>query len=82
MVAHLPVLQDDKENRVVEEKAGAVIKRDFFGRVIEAKPLAELDGNSERRMRKEERKVWVTYREGLNNAVRKPISLREFLRVL
>lgn len=25
-------------------------------------------------------KVWVTYHEGINNAVRKPISLEEFMR--
>lgn len=65
-----------------EDKPDVVVMRDFFGRIIESKPLAELDGNCDRRRRHEERKVWVTYHEGLNNAVRKPISLKEFLRVL
>jgi chromosome transmission fidelity protein 18 len=73
---------DNKENMVEEAKAATLIKKDFFGRVIEAKPLAELDRNSEKRARREERKVWVTFHEGLNNAVRKPISLGEFLRGL
>lgn len=67
---------------MLDDKPAILVKRDFFGRVIEAKPLAELDGNSEKRVRKEERKVWVTYHEGLNNAVRKPISLMEFMRGL
>ncbi|OAQ94586.1 sister chromatid cohesion factor (Chl12) [Purpureocillium lilacinum] len=66
-----------------QQAAAALVKRDFFGRVVEVKPLAELDGNSaERRARREERKVWVTFHEGLNNAVRKPISLQEFMRAL
>lgn len=72
----------DKENMAVDPKEATLIKRDFFGRVIEAKPLAELDVNSEKRARREERKVWVTFHEGLNNAVRKPISLGDFLRGL
>jgi chromosome transmission fidelity protein 18 len=62
------------------------VKKDFFGRVIVEQPLGELDGNAGggggRKKRKEEGKegmVWVTYNEGLNNAVRKPISLEEFL---
>ncbi|PNY23991.1 Chromosome transmission fidelity protein 18 [Tolypocladium capitatum] len=66
-----------------DAEAGAVIKRDFFGRVVEARPLSELDRNKEeKRARREERKVWVTFHEGLNNAVRKPISLQEFMRAL
>jgi chromosome transmission fidelity protein 18 len=76
-------LHDDKENREVhDDKSDVLIKRDFFGRVIEAKPLAELDMNSERRVSKESSKVWVTFHEGLNNAVTKPMSLKEFLKAL
>lgn len=74
---------DNKENlqSIVKAAAtGTAVKKDFFGRVIEVKPLSELDRNAaERRVRREERKVWVTFHEGLNNAVRKPISLQEFL---
>jgi chromosome transmission fidelity protein 18 len=82
-----PLPSDDKENLrkgIMEDaKTATMVKRDFFGRVIEARPLAELDGNSaERRTKREERRVWVTYHEGLNNAVRKPMSLQEFLRGL
>lgn len=79
---------DNKENlqSIVEQAKAAdaaLVKRDFFGRVIEARPLAEVDINiAQRKARREERKVWVTYHEGLNNAVRKPISLNEFLRGL
>ncbi|GKU01684.1 chromosome transmission fidelity protein 18 [Fusarium langsethiae] len=62
-----------------------LIKRDFFGRIIEARPLAEITGNTPQQKAKQdekERKVWVTYHEGLNNAVRKPMSLQEFSRGL
>ncbi|RGP79665.1 chromosome transmission fidelity 18 [Fusarium longipes] len=62
-----------------------LIKRDFFGRIIEARPLAEATGNTPQQKAKQdekERKVWVTYHEGLNNAVRKPMSLQEFTRGL
>lgn len=71
-----------KENAGVA--SGPAVKRDFFGRVVQAKPqpLAELDTNVPGKRAKEERKVWVTYHEGLNNAVRKPLSLDEFLKGL
>lgn len=81
---------EDKENvgdlssGKFEEK-GSNVKRDFFGRVIVERPLGETDGNAAGKKRrgsvvKDGVKVWVTYHEGLNNAVRKPISLEEFLR--
>lgn len=74
---------DNKENLesiVASAKTGTAIKKDFFGRVVEARPLSELDRNAaEKKARREERKVWVTFHEGLNNAVRKPISLQEFM---
>lgn len=75
--------KENPKRNVGGAKADVVVKRDFFGRVVEAKPLSELDRNSaEKRARREERKVWVTFHEGLNNAVRKPISLQEFMRAL
>ncbi len=84
---------DDKENgppKHGEEKASRPArraKRDFFGRVVET-PLEDLDVNAGRRgmtaplgsSRRD--KVWVTYNEGLNNAVKRPITLDDFLRVL
>jgi chromosome transmission fidelity protein 18 len=56
-----------------------VVKRDFFGRVIAERPrLPEeapaRNGNTSGNV------VWVTYNEGLNNAVKKPISFDEFMR--
>ena len=78
---------------IINNDKPAAVKRDFFGRVIPTRPLAAVttgtDGNmaaggGKGRRREEEgakgAKVWVTYHEGLNNAVRKPISLEEFLR--
>jgi chromosome transmission fidelity protein 18 len=67
---------------------GSDVKRDFFGRVIVEKPapLGQADGNAgaggEKTSVKPAIKVWVTFHEGQNNAVRKPISLKEFLRGL
>ncbi|KFA49486.1 hypothetical protein S40293_02838 [Stachybotrys chartarum IBT 40293] len=60
----------------------AAVKRDFFGRVVEVRPpLARVGGEAPARAEKQH-KVWVTFHEGLNNAVRKPISLQEFMRGL
>ena len=77
----IPILAD-KENLVGNAK---LIKKDFFGRVIQVVPLGEVDANSQRRKEDnmdKEKKAWVTYHEGMNNAVRKPISLNEFLKAL
>lgn len=63
---------------VVED--GLVVKKDFFGRIIEAQPLADVKGGlMEKKAAAGQEKVWVTFHEGLNNAVRKPMTLREFL---
>ncbi|KAJ2999120.1 hypothetical protein NUW58_g111 [Xylaria curta] len=85
---------DDKENTntTTENILPAIpVKKDFFGRVIrsEAQPLAQSDGNSSAKriasskpLGKAETKIWVTYHEGMNNAVRKPLTLDELLRGL
>ncbi|KAK3294089.1 uncharacterized protein B0H64DRAFT_475617 [Chaetomium fimeti] len=83
------------QNRRPDDKHTSV-KRDFFGRVIAEQPsrVAGTDGNAAagdgpggRKKRKASGEeaggagmVWVTYHEGMNNAVRKPVSLEEFLR--
>lgn len=69
---------DDKENGGKEEIT--LVKKDFFGRVVQVRPVAL--SSQTQTARKKKRKVWVTYHEGLNNAVRKPISLAEFLKPL
>ena len=77
---------DNKENlkSIIEKaKTATIVKKDFFGRIVEAKPLAEIDANgAQNKAKREEKKVWVTYHEGLNNAVRKPMSLQDFMRGL
>ncbi|KAK4182356.1 putative chromosome transmission fidelity protein 18 [Podospora australis] len=90
---HVPVqqlsLEDDKENKnTAPEGEVKAVKKDFFGRIIEERPLGERSANGGHRRKgsrrggeeKEWDKVWVTYHEGINNAVRKPISLEEFMR--
>ncbi|KAI1312458.1 hypothetical protein F5Y03DRAFT_237745 [Xylaria venustula] len=85
---------DDKDNAsTAKDNALPNIptRKDFFGRVIQAavRPLSTLDENSTDKRKtgsnvlgKVETKVWVTYHEGMNNAVRKPIALDELLRGL
>ncbi|KAK7956342.1 uncharacterized protein PG986_005564 [Apiospora aurea] len=67
------------------------VKKDFFGRVVakpDVQPLPEGDGNANGKKAKSndepagENKVWVTFHEGLNNAVRKPITLDDLFRGL
>lgn len=81
---------DDEDKENAEDHGDpkmASVKRDFFGRVIVERPLAETDANNAGRRTKKKSdaaskggRVWVTYNEGLNNAVRRPISLEDFLR--
>ncbi|KAG8668969.1 Chromosome transmission fidelity protein 18 [Fusarium poae] len=78
-------LVNEKKLALAVREDSTLIKRDFFGRIIEARPLAEITGNTPQQKAQQdeqERKVWVTYHEGLNNAVRKPMSLQEFSRGL
>lgn len=62
-------------------KQATLVKRDFFGRVIEVRTLNLEEKSEERRaiQAEKERNIWVTYHEGLNNAVKKPMSLQEFM---
>lgn len=82
------IFSDDKENagqKKLPSVPTMIVKKDFFGRVIAAMPLHDTDGNGDQRQRQAieaEQNVWVTYHEGLNNAVRKPLTLEEFLRGL
>ncbi|KAI0890368.1 uncharacterized protein GGS22DRAFT_194466 [Annulohypoxylon maeteangense] len=90
----MPLVFNDKENKgpKIADLPILGVKKDFFGRIIqttEARALRETDGNGrpiskggDGSLKKGETKVWVTFHEGLNNAVRKPISLDELLRGL
>lgn len=63
-----------------EARTATIVKKDFFGRVIQVVPLTELERDAAgKKAKREERKVWITYNEGLNNAVKKPMSLQDFL---
>jgi len=60
------------------------IKRDFFGNVMAERsfvaPGEKLAAAGNGSIRSSGSAVWVTYNEGLNNAVRKPISFDEFMK--
>ncbi|EAT79270.2 hypothetical protein HBI56_161860 [Parastagonospora nodorum] len=79
-------VEEQKEEKTTEEKVAAAnaraVKRDFFGRVIEEKPL--LEGQVKKRENKggDEGRIWVSFNEGYSNAVRKPITIDELLRGL
>ncbi|RAL12812.1 putative sister chromatid cohesion factor (Chl12) [Aspergillus homomorphus CBS 101889] len=73
-------------------KDGVAVKRDFFGRIIEDKPVSQAGEVDEAQRKnaaaaaqqtemsiKAGRRVWVTYHDGFSNAVRKPISMAELL---
>ncbi|KAM0279850.1 hypothetical protein ACHAQH_004401 [Verticillium albo-atrum] len=83
----VPSTRVEKES--VEQKRLKVLalanraKKDFFGRIIEEKPLQEVEGDENgaaRAVREQPVRIWVSYHEGLNNAVRKPISLQELMK--
>jgi chromosome transmission fidelity protein 18 len=69
-----------------DQSAAAAVTgpRDFFGRVIvnEARPSSAAGSGGSpatgKAAGKAEERVWVSFHEGFSNAVRKPISLREF----
>ncbi|KAL0944498.1 Chromosome transmission fidelity protein 18 [Colletotrichum truncatum] len=83
-------VHEDKENVIKEQEKllEVSVKKDFFGRIIPTRLLGEVDPNGgakrkkQQEVKKDENKVWVTYHEGLNNAVRKPITLGEFMKGL
>lgn len=67
------------------------VKKDFFGRIVKTatRPVGQSEDQATEAAKlrdaplgKGEKKVWVTFHEGMNNAVRKPISLNALLRGL
>ena len=93
---------DSEADLVVEDKHKArtrergvdikpvIIKRDFFGRIVDTAPNTEksqLSGAESKgtqgyksAKKDEGRKAWVSFHEGFSNAVRKPITLDELMR--
>ena len=66
----------------MKEKA---VKRDFFGRVVKLMPVAEGErakGWTKADTRNDEGRIWVSFHEGFSNAVRKPVTLDDFMRGL
>ena len=87
------VVEDKHKARIREggvEIKPVIIKRDFFGRIVDTSPNtgknqpsgAESRGTQdyESGKRDEGRKAWVSFHEGFSNAVRKPITLDELMR--
>lgn len=84
------LLEKERKKNIAAEislRKSTASKRDFFGRVIaEEMTLTmmtetgedEPEGGGGKR-RKEEGKVWCSFREGFSNAVRKPITWDELM---
>ncbi|KAF7186558.1 Chromosome transmission fidelity protein 18 [Pseudocercospora fuligena] len=69
------------------DAGGKKIVRDFFGRpVVVPVNGEETEAQKRRRVEAEKKEkglgVWVTFHEGFSNAVRKPITLKEFMQGL
>lgn len=91
-VVATPMAEDDKENvNPVKEKK---VMRDFFGRVIATQSFAKPDvrndasviakstatkGKAKTGNDGDEGRIWVSFHEGYSNAVRKPITLADFM---
>jgi chromosome transmission fidelity protein 18 len=77
---------EKKEEKSVQEKAAEAdkkaVKRDFFGRVVVEKPLAEGEKKKVENKGGDVGRIWVSFNEGYSNAVRKPITIDELLRGL
>jgi chromosome transmission fidelity protein 18 len=61
------------------------VKRDFFGRVVKQKFNAAgevMQTAKQIRKDNEDARIWVSFHEGFSNAVRKPVTLDEFMRGL
>ena len=85
---------EDKHNARIREGGGEIkpliIKRDFFGRIVDTAPNteksqssgAESKGTQGYKSAKKDkgRKTWISFHEGFSNAVRKPITLDELMR--
>lgn len=57
------------------------VKRDFFGRII-PENSAQAQRERNRAGSKPKVKVWIKYHEGFNNAVRRPITVKDFMKIL
>ncbi|KAF2817337.1 uncharacterized protein BDZ99DRAFT_404930 [Mytilinidion resinicola] len=78
--------EEAKRKEKMKEK---LVKRDFFGRAIVAKPVpangiveAVKRTREEKAADEKEGRVWISFHEGFSNAVRKPITIEELMRGL
>ncbi|KAF2676879.1 hypothetical protein K458DRAFT_379203, partial [Lentithecium fluviatile CBS 122367] len=82
------VVEEVKEEvspEALAEENQRAVKRDFFGRVIKEKHDADgmvMQTAKQIQKSKEDARIWVSFHEGFSNAVRKPVTLDEFLRGL
>lgn len=79
-----PALPNGKENKgktAEEEEPAVKVKRDFFGRII-PENSAQAQRERNRAGGKPKVKVWIKYHEGFNNAVRRPITVKDFMKIL
>jgi chromosome transmission fidelity protein 18 len=78
----VPSKKDSNGGAVIEMVDEAkLVKRDFFGRAVAA-PKVVPGETVKAAPTPKSKQVWVSFHEGFSNAVRKPITLEEFMRGL
>lgn len=86
LAGDIPLVAEQKLEAKAVPTAGEEVSRDFFGRVIKARPLADGEEPPEKKAnipkRGDEGRIWVSFNEGFSNAVRKPITLDDLMRGL
>lgn len=59
------------------------VKRDFFGRIVAGESTGKGRGREQQlkisRTKAAQNRIWVSYREGYSNAVRKPVNLSNLI---
>jgi chromosome transmission fidelity protein 18 len=77
--------KEEINTKVLVEENQRAVKRDFFGRVVEEKLNAagELPQTAKQILKdNEDARIWVSFHEGFSNAVRKHVTIDEFMRGL
>lgn len=80
-------IEPEKGGKGEEPKVmlGEKVMRDFFGRVVRAAPVVAGEVGKEKKkvqVTSDEGRIWVSFREGYSNAVRKPVTLDDLMRGL
>lgn len=77
--------KEEVNTKVLVEESQRAVKRDFFGRIVKEKldSAGEVMPTAKQILKNnEDARIWVSFHEGFSNAVRKPVTIDEFMRGL